>query len=44
MGVNITVYIGKYLETLFILLNIRNFSGVTTNYQSSIFSLCGFGS
>ena len=37
VGVEITVYPGKYPETLFILLNIRNFYSVTMNYQSSFF-------
>ena len=37
MGVKITVYTGKYRETLFILLNICNFFDVTINYPSSFF-------
>ena len=39
MRVKITVYTGKYPETPLILLNIRNFSGVTMNYPSSSFSV-----
>ena len=39
MGIKIMVYTGKYQETLSILLNIRNFSGVTMNYPSSFFSV-----
>ena len=37
MGVEITVYTGKYPETLFILLNIHNFSGFTMNYPGTFF-------
>ena len=37
MGGKITLYTEKYPETLFILLKIRNFSGVTMNYPSSFF-------
>ena len=37
MGVEITVYTAKYTETLFILLNIHNYSGCTMNYPGSFF-------
>ena len=32
-------YTGKYPKTLFILLNIGNFSGVTMNYPSAFLAV-----
>ena len=39
MEVKIMAYTGKYPKTLFILLNICNFSGVIMNYPSSFLSV-----